>query len=43
MQSRWLSEDKAINMIINSYTEQIIEKLQLDDQQKSELYSMINK
>lgn len=43
MQSRWLSEDKAINMIINSYTEQIIEKLQLDNQQKSELYSMIDK
>ena len=41
MQSRWLSEDKAINMIIDSYTEQIIEKLQLNEQQKSELYSMI--
>ena len=41
MQSRWLSSEKAINMIINSYSEQIIDKLQLDEQQKSEFYSMI--
>lgn len=41
MQSRWLSENKAINMIINSYTEQIIEKFQLNDQEISEFYSMI--
>lgn len=41
MQSRWLSEDKAINMIINSYTEQIIEKFQLNDQEISEFYPMI--
>jgi len=41
MQSRWLSEEKAVNMIINSYSEQIIEKLQLNEQQKFEFYSMI--
>jgi len=41
MQSRWLSEDKAIAMIINSYSEQIIKKLQLNEQQKNEFYSMI--
>lgn len=41
MQSRWLSNEKAINMIINSYSEQIIDKLQLNEQQKSEFYSMI--
>ena len=40
MQRRWLSNEKAINMIINSYSEQIIDKLQLDEQQ-SEFYSMI--
>ena len=42
MQSRWLSSEKAINMIINSYSQQIVDKLQLDEQQKSEFYSMIN-
>jgi Fe-S cluster assembly scaffold protein SufB len=31
MQSRGLSQDKAINMIINSYSQQIIEKLELDE------------
>ena len=41
MQSRGLSEEKAINMIINSYSEQIIDKLQLNESQKSEFYSMI--
>ena len=42
MQSRGLSSQKAINMIINSYSQQIVDKLQLDEQQKSEFYSMIN-
>jgi Fe-S cluster assembly scaffold protein SufB len=31
MQSRGLSQDKAINMIIHSYSEQIVDKLQLDE------------
>lgn len=42
MQSRWLSQWKAINMIINSYSQQIADKLKLNEQQKSEFYSMIN-
>lgn len=41
MQSRGLSQDKATNMIINSYSEQIADKLQLNESQKSEFYSMI--
>lgn len=41
MQSRWLDEDKAINMIINSYSQQTISKLDLNEQQQSEFYSMI--
>ncbi len=41
MQSRWLSQEKAINMIINSYSEQIIDKLELNEKEKSEFYSMI--
>ena len=41
MQSRWLSSDKAISMIINSYSEQIIDKLELDEEKKSEFYSML--
>lgn len=41
MQSRWLSEEKAINMIINSYSEQIVGKLELNEKEKSEFYSMI--
>lgn len=41
MQSRWLSQKKAINMIINSYSQQIADKLQLNEQQKSKFYSMI--
>lgn len=41
MQSRGLSFQKAINMIINSYSQQIIDKLQLDDKWKDEFYSMI--
>ncbi len=41
MQSRWLSSQKAINMIINSYSEQIVDKLGLDEKWKEELYSMI--
>jgi Fe-S cluster assembly scaffold protein SufB len=31
MQSRGLSQEKAVNMIINSYSQQIIEKLELDE------------
>ena len=41
MQSRGLSEEKAINMIINSYSEQIVDKLWLDEKWKEEFYSMI--
>ena len=41
MQSRGLSSDKAINMIINSYSEQIVDKLGLDEKWKEEFYSMI--
>ena len=41
MQSRWLSSEKVIDMIINSYSQQIIDKLELNEQQKSEFYSMI--
>ena len=41
MQSRWLSSQKAINMIINSYSEQIVDKLWLDEKWKEEFYSMI--
>ena len=41
MQSRGLSSDKAISMIINSYSEQIMDKLQLDEKWKDEFYSMI--
>jgi len=42
MQSRGLSQEKAVNMIINSYFQQIIEKLELNEQEQSEFYSMIN-
>lgn len=41
MQSRWLNQDKAIDMIINSYSQQIISKLELNEKQQSEFYSMI--
>ncbi len=41
MQSRGLSEEKAINMIIHSYSEQIADKLELDEEKKSEFYSML--
>ena len=41
MQSRWLSNEKAINMIINSYSEQIVDKLWLDEKWREEFYSMI--
>ena len=41
MQSRGLSQEKAINMIIHSYSLQIIDKLQLDEKWKEEFYSMI--
>ena len=42
MQSRGLDPEKAIWMIINSYSQQIIEKLWLNEQEKSEFYSMLN-
>ena len=41
MQSRGLDSEKAIWMIINSYSEQIVDKLQLNEQEKEEIYSMI--
>ena len=41
MQSRGLSQEKAVNMIINSYSEQIVDKLWLDEKWKEEFYSMI--
>jgi len=41
MQSRGLSSQKAINMIINSYSEQIVDKLGLDKKWKEEFYSML--
>ena len=41
MQSRWLSSEKAINMIINSYYQQIVDKLQFSEKEKEEFYSMI--
>ena len=41
MQSRGLSEEKAINMIIHSYSEQISDKLELNEEKKSEFYSML--
>lgn len=42
MQSRGLSSEKAIWMIINSYSQQIVDKLELDEEEKKEeFYSMI--
>ena len=41
MQSRGLSKEKAIDMIISSYSEQIVSKLELDEKWKKEFYSMI--
>ena len=41
MQSRGLSQKKAINMIIYSYSEQIASKLELDEKWKEDFYSMI--
>ena len=41
MQSRGLSSEKAIWMIIDSYSEQIVNKLELNEQKKEEFYSMI--
>jgi Fe-S cluster assembly scaffold protein SufB len=41
MQSRGLSGEKAINMIIHSYSQDIVQKLQLNESQESEFYSMI--
>lgn len=42
MESRGLSEGKTIWMLINSYSQQIAEKLKLNNQEKSDFYSMIN-
>ena len=41
MQSRWLDSEKAIWMIIDSYSKDIVQKLGLDESQQSEFYSMI--
>jgi len=41
MQSRGLSSEKAIWMIINSYSEQIVDELELGEDKKEEFYSMI--
>lgn len=41
MQSRWLDSEKAIWMIINSYSQDIVQKLELNESQQSEFYSMI--
>ncbi len=41
IQSRWLSQQKAISMIIDSYSKQIINKLNINEQQESDFYSMI--
>lgn len=42
MQSRGLDEEKTISMIIDSYSQQIVDKLHLNEKEKSEFYSMIN-
>jgi hypothetical protein len=36
-----LSEEKAINMVIDSYSQQIVDKLELDEKWREEFYSMI--
>ena len=41
MQSRWLDKERAITMIIDSYSQQIIEKFQLNEDEKSKFYSMM--
>ena len=41
MQSRGLDPEKTIWMIINSYSQQIVDKLELDEEKKSEFYSML--
>ena len=42
MQSRGLSEQKAMNMIVNSYYQWISDKLNLNEKEKSDFYSMID-
>ena len=42
IQSRWLSKEKAMNMIINSYSQQIADELELNETKKSEFYSMLS-
>lgn len=42
MQSRGLSKEKAMNMIINSYSQQIVDELELNEAEKSEFYSMLS-
>ena len=42
MQSRGLSMDKAIAMIVNSYSQRISDKLNLNEKEKSDFYSMID-
>lgn len=41
MQSRGLDSEKVIWMIINSYSQQVVDKLELDEDKKEEFYSMI--
>lgn len=41
MQSRWLDSKKAIWMIVNSYSQEIVDKLWLNEQWQKEFYSMI--
>ena len=41
MQSRGLSPEKAISMIIHSYSQQIVDKLELDEKWREEFYSML--
>ena len=41
MQSRGLSSERAINMIISSYSQQIVDKLELDEKWKEEFCSML--
>lgn len=41
MESRWLSKNKAIWMLANSYSQRVAEKLKLNDQEKSDFYSLL--
>lgn len=41
MQSRWLDSKKAVWMILNSYSQEIVDKLWLNEEEQIEFYSMI--